>query len=158
MSKVFEGDENSTKRVSFEKDGYKISIYWDSLSNGYKQIVYYYPQTETFTVDGTVYSGSYVEVTSTDSMLLFERASNNTLYIKNYNDPYELAYVGSVISMNQNPYVGMIGEEAMETVVAAGFGEVMILSYGSSYIEIGAGFNSLVNQLQFPEGKYRRVQ
>lgn len=158
VSKVFEGDENSTKRVSFEKDGYKISIYWDSLSNGYKQIVYYYPQAETFTVDGTEYSGSYVEVTSQDSMLLFERASNNTLYIKNYNDPNDLMYMTSVINMNQNPYVRMSGEEAMEKVVAAGFGEVMILSYGSSYIEIGAGFNSSGNKLQFPEGKYRRVQ
>lgn len=67
-------------------------------------------------------------------------------------------YMSSVINMNQNPYVRMSGEEAMEMVVAAGFGEVVILSYGSSYIEIGAGFNSSGNKLQFPEGKYRRVQ
>lgn len=70
----------------------------------------------------------------------------------------DLMCITSVINMNQNPYVVMIGEEAMETVVAAGFGEVMILSYGSSYIEIGDGINSSGNLLQLPEGKYRRVQ
>jgi len=157
-SKIFEGNTNTSRSATFEKNGYTVQVWWDQVGTEVKQIVYYYPQAETFTVDGTEYSGSYVEVTSQDSMLLFERASNNTLYIKNYNDPNDLMYMSSVINMNQNPYVRMSGEEAMEMVVDAGFGEVVILSYGSLYIEIGAGFNSLGNQLQFPEGKYRRVQ